>query len=448
MYPKPSSSASVALLGAFLFCASAALSARAGGLAFDAAGNLFAADEHSVSRFTPDGTKSTFATGLNYSLGLSFDGSGNLFVSDGGTRSIYKFTSEGKKSTFAIGISSVGMAFDRAGNLFVSSGDSIFKFTPAGVKSTFIAGLGNPIDLVIDSAGDLLVADTGITDARLGRTLLKISPDGSKSTFASGLKDSIILAVDAAGNLLSTQTAAPDNSSYSVLKFRADGMESSVTPAVNTFRPTGLAVDRAGNLFVLNQHAILKFAASGTWSTFASDEFSPDKQWEFQRAGGDWPGIVKAGTTQVVLDLSKNVPHGRDTEIVWAPDSKRFAFNYSPSHMAHTTYEKTAFYQLRGDKWVPLRPPADEASSRGQLVQLARERFPKSAYPRRVLDSSPTRDVMTARSWTDANTLLLYGHAAWSGLKSGSPAAAYLITLRFDAAGNWKLVNTQQTADR
>ena len=40
---------------------------EAGGLAFDAAGNLFVADGHSISKYAPDGTKSTFAAGLRVS---------------------------------------------------------------------------------------------------------------------------------------------------------------------------------------------------------------------------------------------------------------------------------------------------------------------------------------------------------------------------------------------
>src|SRR4029077_20856887 len=128
---------------------------QAGGLAFNAAGNLFVAHLHSISKYAPDGTKSTFAAGLKYPLGLCFDPEGNLFVSDGAVTdpksSIFKFTPDGKRSTFATGISSVGMACDRSGNLFVSQGDSIFKFTPKGVKSTFvISKLANFIDLAFD----------------------------------------------------------------------------------------------------------------------------------------------------------------------------------------------------------------------------------------------------------------------------------------------------------
>ena len=39
------------------------VSIHASALAFDAAGNLFVADGHSVFKYTPDGTKSSFAAG-------------------------------------------------------------------------------------------------------------------------------------------------------------------------------------------------------------------------------------------------------------------------------------------------------------------------------------------------------------------------------------------------
>jgi hypothetical protein len=120
-------------------------------------------------------------------------------------------------------------------------------------------------------------------------------------------------------------------------------------------------------------------------------------------------------------------------QIVWAPDSKRFAFNYSPPHAHHTTYETVAFYQLREDKWVALHSPLDEASDRAQLAQLTRQYSPRNAY--RKGDSSPVRDNLKARSWTDANTAILYAYSAAHGGE-----AAALFTLKFDAKGNLKIV--------
>ena len=243
------------LLVAFACCATClySISVRAGGLAFDAAGNLFLADsdKHSVFKYTPDGTKSTFAMGL-YPLGLCFDREGNLFVSDGAAtaaksrRSIVKFTADGKRSTFATGISSVGMAFDRSGNLLVSEGDSIFKFTPEGKKSTFVTSKGaNFIDLAFDEAGNLFVVDQALTDlgtdpvtkSWLGRSIVKITHDGAKSTFAPGLEELRDLTVDATGNVYVS-------SNYAILRFTPDGTKNTFSSAPGADEAWDLAVDR------------------------------------------------------------------------------------------------------------------------------------------------------------------------------------------------------------
>jgi hypothetical protein len=111
-----------------------------------------------------------------------------------------------------------------------------------------------------------------------------------------------------------------------------------------------------------------------------------------------------------------------DAEVVWAPDSKRFAFNYSPPHRPHTSYETIALYQLRGDKWVALRSPVDETSERAQLAQLAGAHFPKSRYPRRA---ELLRDILKVRNWTDANTAILYAYSVWVGSGSRDSRAAF-----------------------
>src|SRR5262249_9988572 len=119
----------IASLGTILFSVSAYPDVE---LAFDGAGNLFEKRNDSISKFTPEGTKSTFATEVSFS-GMAFDGAGDVFAIDGGT--ILKFTPDGNKSTFASGFE-VGnpfeLTFDDKGNLFVAVGDSeesILKFT-------------------------------------------------------------------------------------------------------------------------------------------------------------------------------------------------------------------------------------------------------------------------------------------------------------------------------
>src|SRR6266853_625228 len=66
---------------------------------------------------------------------------------------------------------------------------------------------------------------------------------------------------------------------------------------------------------------------------------SPDKKWEYL-GGEDEAKIVVTDTKQVVLQLS-NQGTG---DVVWAPDSKRFGFNYSPMHAHHMTFQSRFVY--------------------------------------------------------------------------------------------------------
>ena len=50
--------------------------------------NLFAVDVTSIDEFTPNGVRSTFASGLNNPQGLAFDRAGNLFVADAGSGAV------------------------------------------------------------------------------------------------------------------------------------------------------------------------------------------------------------------------------------------------------------------------------------------------------------------------------------------------------------------------
>src|SRR5438094_893188 len=122
-----------------------------------APGDLYEAENSSntILKFTPDGTKSPFASGLNRPFGLAFDGSGNLFEADNGSGTIFKFAPDGTKTSFASGLSNpTGLAFDSSGDLFEADQGSgtIFIFTPFGTKSTFASGLGAPSGLAFEHA--------------------------------------------------------------------------------------------------------------------------------------------------------------------------------------------------------------------------------------------------------------------------------------------------------
>jgi hypothetical protein len=145
----------------------------------------------------------------------------------------------------------------------------------------------------------------------------------------------------------------------------------------------------------------------------------------------------RSGETFRKIELPK--PDAYWATAVWAPDLKRFAFNLG--YRTGTVGEAVAFYQLRDNKWVALQSPVDEASKHTQLAQLARKYSPKNAY--RKGDSSPVSDSLRVRLWTDASTAILYAYSEWS-----AGEAAALFTLKFDEAGNWKVVKMHRLSKK
>ena len=196
-----------------------------------------------ILKFTPDGKRSTFASGLVRPLFLAFDSAGNLFALDVKERyegTILKFAPDGSRSVFARSglrqddfVNDAGPVIDQAGNLFISDSGggntAILKFAPDGRHTTFFPGLGNPQPNVLgfDHTGNLYVALT----VELTPEYTEISPDGKKDTFATGT-DAIGMAFDKAGNLF-----VADDATGSILRFAPDGTKSEFAHEVASISP-------------------------------------------------------------------------------------------------------------------------------------------------------------------------------------------------------------------
>ena len=162
------------------------------GIAFDRAGNLFAAEDERILKITPDGFKSVFASELHGPNFLTFDSTGNLYASDR-DGNVLRITPQGAKSVFVSGLEKpTGLAFDVAGNLFVADFETnrIHKITPAGAKSTFAFGLNGPQGLAFDRFGFLYVANSA------SGTVERFSPLGSRFTQVFNLSSPISLVFD------------------------------------------------------------------------------------------------------------------------------------------------------------------------------------------------------------------------------------------------------------
>jgi streptogramin lyase len=282
------------------------------GVALDAAGNVYVADETNnvIRKIAPGGITTTFAgsgTGGNVNgtgtaasfknpLGVAVDAAGNIYVADASNNLIRKITPAGIVTTFA-GSGTAGSAngtgtfaqfnnphgitVDPVGNIFVAdyTNNLIREISPAGVVTTF-AGSGtagatngtgtaasfkNPFGLSADISGNLYVADYGnnlirkITPAGVVTTLAGSGVAGKANGIgtAASFNNPLGTTVDASGNVY-VADAANDliriiSPAGAVTTLAGTGTAGAINGAGNVasfYSPHGLAVDASGDLYV------------------------------------------------------------------------------------------------------------------------------------------------------------------------------------------------------
>jgi hypothetical protein len=177
---------------------------------------------------------------------------------------------------------------------------------------------------------------------------------------------------------------------------------------------------------------------------------SPDKKWEF--LGGDEPKIVATDTKQMVLDLSEQ---GSQGDVLWAPDSKRFAFNYGRGR-AH----QTALYQLRDGQWVALDAPGDQDEIEKRTNDIVAGQLKKDRLSEKKL--SKQGKFLRLIWWTvqvdrclDSNTAIIFASLRQVAALRDAPGEMdngygtdLLFTISFDAAGKWKIVKTHRMSQK
>jgi uncharacterized repeat protein (TIGR03803 family) len=271
------------------------------GLVMDSAGNLYgttlfggANNVGTVFKISTSGTESTLYSfgasstdGKGTYAGLIMDSAGNLYGTtyEGGANNkgtVFKISASGTESIlYSFGASSTdgeysyaGLIMDSAGNLYgttefggANDEGTVFKISASGTESILYSFGASSTDgvqpyagLIMDSAGNLYgtTVDGGAKNAG---TVFKISVSGTESilySFGASSTDGEVpqggLIMDSAGNLNGTTSKGGANSTGTVFKISASGVESilysfGASSTDGVWPEVGLIMDSSGNLY-------------------------------------------------------------------------------------------------------------------------------------------------------------------------------------------------------
>jgi hypothetical protein len=177
---------------------------------------------------------------------------------------------------------------------------------------------------------------------------------------------------------------------------------------------------------------------------------SPDKHWEYKAPNeGEDARIVKAGSDDMAISLVDDCDIGcKHASVLWAPDSKRFAFNRGDGKE-----RLTSVYELREGKWQKLQSLGEDDAIAHRAYDIVKAQANRKGLPKKTflhMQWSTDRAV----SWIDPNTLTIYSSLAMrvhrqNGEDVGEGYGAdVLFTIKFEGAGKWKIVKTHQMSEK
>jgi hypothetical protein len=177
---------------------------------------------------------------------------------------------------------------------------------------------------------------------------------------------------------------------------------------------------------------------------------SPDHQWEY-RITNESAVLVKAGSDAPVLDLGEEIGHlARETgNLVWAPDSRRFAFNSRAGGKSYVC----DLYELAGTTWKKL-PNLDEgAKAVDPIIDRAIRKQLKKLGAKQDASLNMMMSRSRVRRWLDNDTFEAYvdeqrrvrvheNDEDWEYL-----GCSLLFTGKCDNRAGWKVTKSRQLSD-
>jgi len=343
------------------------------GVAVDAAGNLYIAEQWGrVRKVAPPGIISTVAgripaysgngvpatsVSLSNPSGVALDAAGNLYIAeDNRIRKVsplgiistvagngtYGFGGDGGPATSAsLDCYPGSLAVDAAGNLYIADArnNRIRSVSPSGIISTVAGGgsaypgdggpatksaLSGPVSIAVDAAGSLYIADqynqrvrkvdpSGVISTVAGNGAYKFAGDGGPATSAS-LNQPWSVAADATGSLYIAdqynqriRQVSPSGAISTVAGSGARGFSGDGGAATSAWLncPTSAVADAAGNLYIADTYnaRIRKVSPPGTIGTAAGGgPWSPPPGDSRSLYGGGGSGDGGPATSAAILE--------------------------------------------------------------------------------------------------------------------------------------------------
>ncbi|CAF1574871.1 unnamed protein product, partial [Didymodactylos carnosus] len=177
-------------------------------------------------------------------------------------------------NTIQFGVYSTGVFLDSNDTAYIAdrNGNQILILLKGASSATVLANASNPYDIVVDTSGNVYIAQDGVPQ------ILKVWTNGSMSTFTniSGSDDyyaSYGLAIDSSNNIYIS-----DSFANRILKLSSTGSgNATVVAGGNGYGnasnqlnfPTSLAVDANGSLYILDagNNRIQKWLSGATMGT-------------------------------------------------------------------------------------------------------------------------------------------------------------------------------------
>lgn len=290
-------------------------------VAVDTAGNLYIAEsfDRRVRKVAPNGVITTVAgkggaggnsgdggsaanAELREPYGLAVDRTGNLYIADRGNHNIRKVAANGVITTVA--------------------GNGASGYSGDGGPATN-AQLSQPLDLAVDTAGIIFIADSG------NNCIRRIAADGEITTVigtgtkgysgddgpaaSAELSQPYGIAVNTAGDLF-----VADTSNHRIRRVTGNGIITTIAGSgtsrysgdgdqarnAQLSQPQGVVVDNAGTLYIADpaNHCVRRVTAAGIITTVAGDGVAG-----FQGDGGPATGARLFNPRNVALDSGGNL---------------------------------------------------------------------------------------------------------------------------------------------